>query len=294
MPRPSEGYRNAAGAQVPGVHDITNAYCPKPALVQWAYGRGKQGLPLYEKSAIDIGTAVHAMAELDLKGRETREIDACVHSSLSDLNDVARAWSAFEGFVRWREQHAVRSIAHEVPLVSEIHQLGGTPDCIAFVDGAVGLLDFKTCTKAPATPYPEQLLVMAAHATLWNEQHPDRRIVACHIVYLPKDGSPHKHHAHANYAAQWNEFAHLLAAFAAKHGLAKPVDPRDAEIAQLKTDLMMQRLLDPATKPARRRRARAKKPAVLPLPLPPPREVPLPLQPMSMAEILRSYGHVRS
>jgi len=79
-----------------------------------------------------------------------------VHSALSDLDSVAKAWSAFEGFCRWREQHAVRSIAHEVTLVSETHQLGGTPDCIAFVGGEIGLLDFKTCGKAPKEPYREQ------------------------------------------------------------------------------------------------------------------------------------------
>lgn len=291
MPRPSEGYRNAAGQQVPGVHDVTNAYCPKPALVRWAYGRGKAGLELYEKGAIDIGTTVHQMAELDLKGRETREIEACVHSSLTGLGDIAKAWQAFEAFCRWREQHCVRSIAHEVSLVSEIHQLGGTPDCIAFVDGAVGLLDFKSCTKVPSSPYAEQLLVMAAHATLWNEAHPDEKIAACHIVYLPKDGSPHKHHAHVPYEDQWSEFACLLAAFATKHGLPRPVDRRDAEIGRLKAELTMRDLLAPRKPRAPSRRARKQQAAAAALP--PPQQKPLPSQPMTMGELLRSYGHVK-
>jgi len=223
MPRPDSGYLNAAGQQVPGVSDIVKAYIPKNALVQWAYWRGRNGLELYEKDVLDVGTTVHALAELNLKGRPDREIEALLHSALFDAAAKAKAWTAYEHFCSWREQHAVRSIAHEVNLVSETHQLGGTPDCIAYVDGELGLIDFKSCTKAPPKPYEEQVLAMAAHATLWNEHHPDQIVRACHIVYLPKDGSPHKHHAHANYGAQWDEFRHLLHAFQTKHNLPKPV-----------------------------------------------------------------------
>src|SRR5215475_11577258 len=83
---------------------------------------------------------------------------------------------------------------------------------------------------------------MAAHATLWNERHPERKIHSCHIIYLPKDGSTPKHHAYANYETQWREFACLLAAFAAKNGTPKPVEvTRDpelvAELARLKAEL---------------------------------------------------------
>jgi hypothetical protein len=68
---------------------------------------------------------------------------------------------------------------------------------------------------------------MAAHATLWNEHHPEQLVRACHIVYLPKDGSAHKHHSHANYGAQWEEFSHLLRAFQTKHDLPKGVVERE-------------------------------------------------------------------
>lgn len=297
MPRPDGGYRNRSGTQVPGVHDILKDYIPKDALVPWAYSRGRKGLPLYEKATLDIGTAVHAMAELDLKGRPSREIEGCAHASLSNPNDIARAWQAFEGFCRWRESNHVRSIAHEVSLISDFHQLGGTPDCIAFVGGEIGLLDFKTCTKVPAEPYREQLLAMSAHGALWNEAYPDRPIRSHHIVYLPKDGSAHRHHAFADLSAQWVEFRHLLAAFAEKHGAPKPLDPRDEEIARLKADL--ERASAPKRKPRTVKPApktRLKEPApVIDKPVVialPPRAVAA--APMTMAEILRSYGHVRT
>jgi hypothetical protein len=295
MPRPADGYRNRAGQQIPGVHDITNAYMPKPALVGWAYNRGKQGLPLYEKGTLDIGTTVHAMAELDLKGQPSREIEACARSALSNLADVAKAWSAYEAFTRWREVHAVRSIAHEVTIVSEKHQLGGTPDCVAFVGGEIGLLDFKTCSKVPKEPYHEQLMAMAAHAVLWNEQYPDRLIRSCHLIYLPKDGSYHKHHAYADIARQWKEFRYLLAAFAAKNGTPKPLDARDAEIAKLRAEITRANVAAPKPRvphPARSV-ARRRKPAPAQLLLPPPIALPPPLsEPMTMGQLLRAYGHI--
>jgi hypothetical protein len=225
MPRPSDGYRNAAGKQVPGVHDITNAYVPKPALVGWAYGRGKAGLPLYEQNTLDIGSTVHAMAELDLRGRP-----AAIISGLTGEDSRAKAWLAYEAFCVWRESNSVRPIAHEITIVSETHQLGGTPDCIAYIGGEVGLLDFKTCTKAPAKPYHEQLLAMAAHATLWNEQNPRQKVQSCHLIYLPKDGSGHKHHSYAGLESLWQEFRQLLMAFAIKNGMPRPRAAHDAEL----------------------------------------------------------------
>jgi len=297
MPRPADGYKNKAGQQVPGVHDITNAYCPKPALVQWAYGRGKQGLPLYEKGALDIGTTVHAMAELHLKGDSDRDIEAKLNE-LRDPLDRSKARSAFGAFCEWREQFSVKSLAHEVTIVSETYQLGGTPDCIAEISGDIGLLDFKTCTRAPSSPYHEQLLAMAAHATLWNGEHPDQKIRSCHLIYLPKDGSTPKHHAYANYEAQWTEFACLLAAFAQKNGTPKPADARDEEIARLRTEAAAPprpRTVRPAPKRRLNPQWRDPAPTQLVIPLPPPIALPPPRQaPMTMAELLRKYGHVRS
>lgn len=311
MPRPDGGYRNQAGDQVPGVHDITNAFCPKPALVHWAYNQGRKGVPLYERSTLDIGSAVHAMAELNLKGRPSREIEERCHEVLREPGDLAKAWAAYSAFEAWRDACAVRSIAHEVTLVSETYQLGGTPDCVALIEGEPALIDLKTCSSAPTRPYEEQLLVMAAHAELWNERHPDQAITSCHIIYLPKDGKQPKHHSIADYAPQWQVFSHLLTAFQVKHGTPQasigradfnPTDAaamaaKDAEIARLTAELAARRtktsrprtvrpapklrLAEPVAAPVLA--AHAEPVVVLP---PPPR-------PATMAELLRSYGHVK-
>src|SRR5260370_16322743 len=59
MPRPANGYTNAAGDSIPGTHDPISRFMDQTALKFWAYKRGQQGLPLFDRAAIDIGSAVH-------------------------------------------------------------------------------------------------------------------------------------------------------------------------------------------------------------------------------------------
>jgi hypothetical protein len=164
MPRPKNGYVNAAGQPIPGTHDPISRYMDQTALKIWAHKQGLAGLPLYQRAAIDIGSAVHGMAELDLKGRPDREIEAYAHEVLTVPDQLRKAFTSFEAFRRWREQCHVRAIAQECPLVSEAYQYGGTPDTIGMIDGGLGLIDFKTSAK----PYPDHLVALAAHGRLWS------------------------------------------------------------------------------------------------------------------------------
>ena len=75
MPRPKDGYKNAAGQKIPGVSDITGRFMDRSRIIWWAFNRGKQGHPkLYDDSALDIGTAVHMMAEMDLRDQPDDDI----------------------------------------------------------------------------------------------------------------------------------------------------------------------------------------------------------------------------
>ena len=210
MPRPSNGYTNAAGKPIPGTHDPISRYMDKSALMHWAYKRGTEGLPMYDRSAIDIGSTVHGMAELDLRGRADREIEGYANDRLTAPDHLHKCWSAFEAFRDWRSQCHVRAIAQEVSLVSEAHQYGGTPDTIAmFGNGGLGLIDFKTSAK----PYPDHLLALAAHGNLWNEHHPDQPIKSYHLLILPKDGSGFQEYAYTDLTLQWKLFRLYLDAY---------------------------------------------------------------------------------
>lgn len=277
MPRPASGYKNAAGQSVPGTHDPLKRFQQPGGLIHWAYGRGKMGLPLYDKSAIDIGSAVHAMAEMDLKGRPDREIEAYVHNCLVAPDHLRKAWSCFNGFRQWRQECHVRAICQEAPMVSETYQYGGTPDTIALINNGLGLLDFKTCSK-PAV-YPEMLFAMAAHGQLWNELHPDQPLQSYHLILMPKDGSPHQHHCFDDLSRQWEIFKLLLEAFhldtLAVSPKAKPAPDWSTVKKQLEDSVKVHEL-DELAKPKPRVRVKA---------------APIPM--MTMGEMLRAYGHVR-
>jgi hypothetical protein len=138
MARPKNGYFNAAGQPVPGTHDPISRYMDQTALKIWAHKQGLAGLPLYQRAAIDIGSTVHGMAELDLKGRPDREIEAYCHECLAAPDHLRKAFSSFAAFRTWRQQCHVRAIAQEKPMVSETWQYGGTPDTIAMIPAASG------------------------------------------------------------------------------------------------------------------------------------------------------------
>lgn len=275
MPRPSTGYRNAAGVVIPGTHDPIKRYMNSNGLIQWAYKRGKEGVALYDGQAVNIGSCVHMMAELDLKNRPMDEIDYYVEQTLPHYADRTAAVKAFAQFRSWREQFHVAPVAQETPMVSERHQFGGTPDTIARVNG-LGLLDFKTSKDGKV--YPDMLLAMAAHGKLWTENNPDHPLTGgYHLIVLPKDGSAFKHFHYAGLDAYWQLFLMYLAAYRLDKACSAAKALEGQEIV-------------PSPVPKR---------AAPPQPRPQVRYSPQShirgsaRSHMSMAEILRSYGHVR-
>jgi hypothetical protein len=226
MPRPKNGYTNAAGQQIPATHDPINRYMDRGALMMWAHKRGTQGLPLYDRAVLDIGSLVHAMADLDLQGRPDREIEKVAHDAGLSRDDYDKAMRAFMQFRKWRIGCHVQPIALETSLVSETYQYGGTPDCIAVIDGKMSLVEFKTSAK----PYPDHLVAMAAHAKLWNENHPDQPIEAFHWIGLPKDGSEFQHHAYADLSTQWEIFTLWLDAWRLEKGLTRKRTTKPATV----------------------------------------------------------------
>jgi hypothetical protein len=296
MPRPKNGYLNAAGQPIPGTHDPISRYMDQTALKIWAHKQGLAGLPLYQRSAIDIGSAVHGMAELDLKGRPDREIEAYAHEALTVPDQLRKAFTSFQAFRNWREQCHVRAIAQEVALVSEAHQYGGTPDTIAMIGGALGLIDFKTSAK----PYPDNLVALAAHGRLWDENHPDQPLSSYHLLCLPKDGSAFRHHAYADLSQQWQLFTLWLDAYRIEKGCTLAKTAKAAKAAAPKAEAPIPKPRRPANKPAASavdrflaEAAAAAKPAPV---IERPADVVTPLiarAPFTMTEILRAYGHIR-
>jgi len=185
---------------------------------------------MYDRAAIDIGSTVHAMAEMDLKGRPDREIEAYANDCLVAPDHLRKAWASFTQFRQWRQQCHVRAIAQEVSMVSEAYQYGSTPDTIELIGNGIGLVEFKTSKE----PYPDHLIAMAAHGRLWQENHPQHPLTAgYHLLILPKDGSPFQHHAYEDLSRYWRIFALYLEAYRLEND-AKPFAKRKAATAAKK------------------------------------------------------------
>jgi hypothetical protein len=295
MPRPSNGYVNAAGQPIPGTHDPIKRYEDKEALMAWTYNQGKQGLPRFQRAAIDIGATVHAMAELDLKGRPHREIEACLHERLAAPNHLQMAWASFGQFQAWRQECEVRAIAQETPLISETYQYGGTPDTIAMINGGIGLIDFK----ASKAPYPSNLVAMAAHGQLWNETHPDQKIDTYHLLILPKEGGDFQHYAFDDLSVQWRLFLLWFEAYKLDKIAASAFSAPKKAKAKADAAPTSKRQKPPPVKetPATTSAAEALVKALHDYQkdeydAPSAKALPKHSQPLSMAEMLRSYGHV--
>lgn len=270
MPRPKEGYRNAAGQPIPGTSDITKRFMDRSRLLYWAFNRGKQGhSKLYDDSALDIGTCVHMMAELNLQDRPHDDIDFYLRATLADPEHQEKAKLAFAAFCQWREQFHVRAHVQEASLVSERLQYGGTLDTIAVIRNGLGMLDFKTSSSGEV--YEDHVLQLAAYGILWNETHPNEPLDAgYHLIVLPKDGSKPVH----------REFTEdQLHPFRQKFWLYRKAYDLDGTCNDPKV------LKGGAVKPSKR----------APKPVPKPADrIDTGSRPVTMADLLRAYGHVKS
>ena len=228
MPTPSAGYRLADGARVPGTTTIIGRFKESGALLKWAYRQGREhealaaaGKPaprdLYEvtQAAADIGTVVHAMVEASIKGQ-----DALAVLAASDLSGeaVKKAESGHRAYLSWASMTRLEIVAQEIPLVSQAHRFGGTPDAIARVNGELCLVDWKTSNAV----YSDYLLQLAAYRLLWEEEHPDQPLTAgFHLCRFSKEHGDFSHHFYADLSDALRMFLLLREAYGLDHGLRK-------------------------------------------------------------------------
>ena len=168
-------YKDSMEQKVPGVTTVLNAVLAKPALIPWAYKRGKEGLELYgsRDKAADIGTIVHARIMAYFLGYEIDNFNISLETwELSDNSLVS--------FYEWARPRKVRPILVEIPQVSEKHGYGGTPDVYGEMDNELTLLDFKTGGGI----YPDFFYQIAPYSkSLIENGYPHKKII---ILNLPK------------------------------------------------------------------------------------------------------------
>ena len=180
MARPAHGYRNAAGAKIPGTTTIIGRFKESGGLLQWAFKQGASGAAsLYEKrdEAAAAGTIAHDLIEHTILGKpfDPGPVDAAL---------LAKAQNAHAQFLEWREQSRIEIIATEHVYVSERYQFGGTIDAIGRdMKGRIVLVDWKTSNAV----YQDYLVQLAAYALLLEECRPDGRRLRSIYCASPKN-----------------------------------------------------------------------------------------------------------
>lgn len=187
-----KGYHNAKGDRLPSVTTVLGRFKESGALMQWAFKQGQSGAAsLYEKTqkAADVGSYVHDVVEADILGAERPSM----YPREFTPEQVKQAESAISSWEEWRSKSGLSVIHTELPLVSEIHQFGGTIDAVARDGDKIVLLDWKTSGGV----YADYLLQLAAYALLWGEHNSDH-IAGFHLVRFSKEGGDLEHR-------QWRE-----------------------------------------------------------------------------------------
>lgn len=180
---PHQKYYCKDGGLVPGATTVLNVL-NKPALVNWAWNLGKQGIDLNQarQSAMDAGTYAHYLVECDIKG----ETPDPAYTAEFAPAIVDKAKTAYLTFLDWRKGAEANLQWSEAQLISEKYRYGGTLDIVGAVKGKTTLIDLKAANGI----YLDYHYQVAAYEQLWNEAHPENPIIDVMILRLGKeDGS---------------------------------------------------------------------------------------------------------
>lgn len=165
MPTARGGYFLANGERVPSVTTILHAWQPDglEGLLGWANKLGREGKSHTEErdNAANAGTLCHAAIEQWIKN------EPFIWNG--DDKIVEKAQRSFSAFLRWAKNNRFRITHTEMPMVSERHRFGGTPDAAMYQNQRV-LLDWKTSNSIRA-----QYLVQVGggYRLLWDEHNPE-------------------------------------------------------------------------------------------------------------------------
>lgn len=112
--------------------------------------------------AADSGALAHSWLQWHSKRRDL--------TVASKLPVVPSAKACCEAAVEWFKWHHVTPVCAEELLYSRKWDVAGTADLIAFVDGKLSVLDYKSSKAC----YDQYWLQTAAYVKLWEEEHNER------------------------------------------------------------------------------------------------------------------------
>jgi hypothetical protein len=165
-------YKTKDGKRVPGVTTILSRFKESGGLIHWAWSLGIEGKD-YRQARDDAAGTGHIVHQW---------IDDYVHNRVmtfppegTTLEQLAQANKGMDSFRSWAEQVKLTFVDTERALVSEEHRFGGTYDSIAYANGVLMQVDWKSGNRI----YGEHICQLAAYRQLMRETTP---------VFDPKTG----------------------------------------------------------------------------------------------------------
>lgn len=155
-------YVSSKGKSLPGVTTVLQVL-NKPALIQWAWEMGKQGIDWRKvrDTRAGIGTLVHDMIECELTNQPSPNLDKY------SVEDIEIALKCKNHFDLWKaRQKDFEVIDVELVMASDAHKFGGTCDLYYKSQGKYILMDFKTSKAC----YDEHKIQQCAYKLLLEEQ----------------------------------------------------------------------------------------------------------------------------
>jgi hypothetical protein len=134
--------------------------------------------------AAAVGSAAHDLVERFLDGAHLPKPDQVGEFYTLTDEEAQAACGAFRSWRKWHERLPSFELeAQEVQLTHGKWRFGGTPDCVAMIDGKRCLLDWKTSKRVS----DDHRIQAATYRELWewNMDNPIDRII---IIHLHKSG----------------------------------------------------------------------------------------------------------
>lgn len=129
------------------------------------------------KKAADMGTEGHKLAECEFRRQLGMDV------AKPTLEHPEQAHMVLAGIMEWAKKHAVEPIAMEQPVYSRAHRYAGTGDLVAYVDGVLTFVDFKSNDRGRV--YRESYLQNHALRGALREHGLD---TAGLVLAVPRDG----------------------------------------------------------------------------------------------------------
>lgn len=190
-------HKNGRRFKVPSVTKITGIVDKSGPLIGWAINKTIEVIRGAVGPGVEYSETYLEEVFRQAKGRhrgvkeEAGAIGKEVHKWIEDFTRGKEPILPAEGtpvrggvdsFVKWLSEHRVEFVERERACYSRKHRYSGTLDAVAFVDGGIALLDYKTSNGV----YAEYFLQAAAYCLAYEEET-GTRLEKAIILKLGKD-----------------------------------------------------------------------------------------------------------